>query len=213
MSASALLALAILPLFQTPTGTVDVAVAPDGTVLVLRSSAPRLVSFGPEGDPLEFDLDGLRLPVALAAGEDGSVFAADAYSGTVMRFDTDGILVETVPAPGVISLAVSGGRTWLLLETGEVLVSGEGTVRARVPVSTPADLSVRGLEGVVSSPSGSFRFDGDGVEALGTSPACMTVDGIAGPEETGSAGAVRLAPVPSGGVLVWLPGSGADVLH
>lgn len=210
MSASAFLALAILPLFQAPPGTIDVAVAPDGTVLVLRSSPPRLLAIGPEGDTLEFDLEGLRLPVALAAGEDGSVFASDASSGTVMRFDTDGILVQTIPAPGAISLAVSGGRTWLLLETGEVLVSGEGTVRARVPVSPPADLSVRGLEGVVSSPSGSFRFGGDGVEALGTSPACMTADGTVETGEADAVPAARLEPVPSGGVLVWSPGSEAD---
>lgn len=87
-------------------GPRDVAVAPDGKVLVTDTGNKRVQVFDPEGRFLSlFGGEGteagmLREPVGIAVDGDGNVFVADTWNRRIQKLDKDGRPLAQFSAPG-----------------------------------------------------------------------------------------------------------------
>ena len=125
--------------FQSPIG---VAIAPDGTILVLDAGDGRVQRLAPDGSPLgsfgslgsspgQFDR-----PSGIAVDADGAVYVSEAGGARrVQRMSPDGSVIAAWPAPGVRANfdpeeMVGGGMTAGMLLTGPtgIAVTSDGTM-------------------------------------------------------------------------------------
>ena len=125
--------------FQSPNG---VAIAPDGTILVLDAGNGRVQRLAPDGTPVgsfgtlgagpgQFDR-----PSGIAVDGDGAVYVAEAGGARrVQKVSPDGVVIGAWPAPGVRGdfdpeEMVGGGMTAGMLLTGPtgVAVAPDGTM-------------------------------------------------------------------------------------
>ena len=222
------LASTLLTPLTLPGGTIDVSLGPAGSILCLRPSSPELVVLEPNGETTSLDLDGVVIPVSIAAMPDGSFLVCDAASDSILRFSSraERSFASAAP-PGTIAVAASRGEVWCFsVDEGAVSAVLPAVRRiARVEGFRPADLSIDGRRAVLSSGAGAFLVEPGSAEPLPGDPACLAggacivllgdslTDPSGGrPTVFAGAGFDRLEGHPDGRVLAWSSSSMAAVL-
>jgi hypothetical protein len=206
-------------LIQLPTGTIDVAPGPSGSIYVVRLASPAVVVIDSTGAVTgEIDVPGMGIPGGIDVASDGSLAISDAAAGIIVVVGPEGTVRRTLASPGSPGpVAWAGTSIWYAsLDLGVVAEAGTGVVI--VETGLPAgSLDVRGREGLLGSDGACIRFSStDGVtDTIYARSACFAGDAVlvlAGGEVGFDSSSTPVADsLESFARVLWIPWSGPAV--
>ncbi|MHB0868342.1 MAG: flippase activity-associated protein Agl23 [Chloroflexota bacterium] len=134
-------------------GPRDVAIAPDGKILVTDTGNKRVQLFSPEGRFLSmFGGEGsepgkLREPVGIAVDGEGNVYVADTWNRRVQKFDLSGRPLAQFSAPGWESQSIVNKPYLAVGQEGQILYTEPEKHRFLVLDPSGRQVGARGTQG------------------------------------------------------------------